>query len=129
VASNVPARHVREAQLFYLQLSLPPPFGVLDISDILTANIYIDCRPFFDLHLCAARMGLGLRLDDDWASDWRALATAVFAIVSTMYLVLYRLQTVKKHPDEPPIIASAVPYVGHLLGMALQGGRYVKGIG
>lgn len=70
-----------------------------------------------------------LRLDLDWGSDWTALATVVAAVLSTVYLILYRLQTIKKHPDEPPIIASAIPYVGHILGMATQGGRYVKGIG
>ena len=53
----------------------------------------------------------------------------VAAVALTFYLILYRLQTVKSHPDEPPIIPSAVPYVGHLLGMALKGGRYIKQIG
>ncbi|KAK1767814.1 putative cytochrome p450 protein [Phialemonium atrogriseum] len=56
------------------------------------------------------------------------LATAA-AVVLTLYLVLYKLQTVKTHPDEPPIIASGIPFVGHLLGMALKGGRYIKQIG
>lgn len=70
-----------------------------------------------------------LHLDRDWGSDWGSVATASLAVLTTIYLILYRLQTLKKHPDEPPIIASAIPYVGHLLGMAVSGGRYVKGIG
>ncbi|KAK3349907.1 cytochrome P450 [Lasiosphaeria hispida] len=63
------------------------------------------------------------------AADWEAVALTVIAAVGGVYLLLYRMQTARKHPDEPPIVASAVPYVGHLLGMAMQGGRYVKGIG
>ncbi|KAL2015754.1 hypothetical protein VTK56DRAFT_4864 [Thermocarpiscus australiensis] len=54
--------------------------------------------------------------------------TAVAAVLAA-YLLLYRWQLVKAHPDEPPIIPSAIPFVGHLLGMALQGGRYVKNMG
>ncbi len=67
-----------------------------------------------------------LRLDRD---DWTTPITVVVTVLSTLYLILCCLQTVKKHPDEPPIIAPGIPYVGHLLGMALKGGRYVKGIG
>ncbi|KAK0707411.1 cytochrome P450 [Lasiosphaeris hirsuta] len=63
------------------------------------------------------------------AADWGTAALTAIAVVGGVYLLLYRMQTARKHPDEPPIIASAVPYVGHLLGMAMQGGRYVKGIG
>lgn len=50
-------------------------------------------------------------------------------IILTLYLVLYKLQTVKSHPNEPPIVASGIPFVGHLLGMGLKGGRYIKQIG
>ncbi|KAK5662090.1 hypothetical protein OQA88_10205 [Cercophora sp. LCS_1] len=77
----------------------------------------------------ASRLVEVLHLDRDWGSDWGSVATASLAILTTIYLIFYRLQTSKKHPDEPPVIASAIPYVGHLLGMALFGGRYVKGIG
>jgi hypothetical protein len=51
------------------------------------------------------------------------------AVLFVGYLLLYRWQLVKAHPDEPPIIPSRIPFVGHLLGMALQGGRYVKNLG
>ncbi|KAK6086688.1 3-ketoacyl-CoA thiolase, peroxisomal 2 [Seiridium cupressi] len=30
---------------------------------------------------------------------------------------------------EPPIVTSRIPYLGHLLGMIIHGGRYVKSIG
>jgi len=64
-----------------------------------------------------------------YLDDWTSIVTLAAAIAGTLYLLLYRLQTSKKHAHEPPIIAPAIPYVGHLLGMAFQGGRYVKGIG
>ncbi|KAK1759663.1 cytochrome P450 [Echria macrotheca] len=69
---------------------------------------------------------LGLEGGSDWLTT---PATLAVASLSTLYLVLYKLQTAKKHADEPPIIASGIPFVGHLLGMALHGGRYVKSIG
>ena len=56
-------------------------------------------------------------------------APTAAVIFLTVWFLLYRLQTVKSHPDEPPIIAPVVPFVGHLLGMAVHGGRYIKGIG
>lgn len=56
------------------------------------------------------------------------LATAGVVIL-TLYLFLYKLQTVKSHPNEPPVVASGIPFVGHLLGMSLKGGRYIKHIG
>ncbi|KAJ7069622.1 cytochrome P450 [Mycena amicta] len=54
-------------------------------------------------------------------------ATAV--VLTTFYLVLYRLQSTKVHSDEPPIVAPTIPFIGHLLGMAFKGGKYIKGIG
>ncbi|KAJ7471957.1 cytochrome P450 [Mycena latifolia] len=56
------------------------------------------------------------------------LVTAA-TVVSTLYLILYLLQTVKNHANEPPIVASRIPFVGPLLGMVLEGGRHVKNIG
>ncbi|KAH8903445.1 cytochrome P450, partial [Coniochaeta sp. PMI_546] len=49
--------------------------------------------------------------------------------ILTLYLALYRLQTRPRHPNEPPILPSRLPFVGPLVGMALQGGRYLKQIG
>lgn len=60
------------------------------------------------------------------AGNTTAIAIAALAIC---YLLLYRWQLVKTHPNEPPIIPSTVPFVGHPLRMALQGGRYVKNLG
>ncbi|KAF7314483.1 Cytochrome P450 [Mycena kentingensis (nom. inval.)] len=50
-------------------------------------------------------------------------------LLLTVYALLYHWQTVKAHPDEPPIIAPPLPFIGHLLGMVLHGGRYIKSIG
>jgi hypothetical protein len=56
------------------------------------------------------------------------LATAAVVFV-TLYVVLYKLQSVKTHPNEPPIISSRIPFLGPLVGMALKGGKHVKEIG
>ncbi len=64
------------------------------------------------------------------AAQWplSGLATTALVLVS-VYVVLYRLQFAKHHAREPPIIASPLPFVGHVLGMALFGGSYIKSIG
>ena len=56
------------------------------------------------------------------------LATSL-AVAVTVYLILFRLSSTKAHPEEPPIITSPIPFIGHLLGMALRGGSYVKSLG
>ncbi|KAJ9131314.1 Cytochrome P450 [Coniochaeta hoffmannii] len=50
-------------------------------------------------------------------------------LLATLYALLHHLHLRPRHPREPPIIPSRLPYLGPLLGMALQGGRYLKGIG
>ncbi|KAM7224040.1 cholesterol 7-alpha-monooxygenase [Rhypophila decipiens] len=49
--------------------------------------------------------------------------------LAILYLALYALQSLKSHPNEPPILPSRIPYIGHLLSMTLQGGRYLKNLG
>ncbi|KAM7195224.1 putative cytochrome p450 protein [Naviculisporaceae sp. PSN 640] len=56
------------------------------------------------------------------------LLTILLPILLT-YILLYHLQSVKSHPSEPPILAPRIPYIGHLLGMALRGGKYTKQLG
>lgn len=71
---------------------------------------------------------LGLVLDQ--GNDIRTTTmTTALVVLFTLYIILYRLQLIKKHKDEPDVIPSAIPFVGHLLGMALLGGKYVKGLG
>ena len=49
-----------------------------------------------------------------------ALAGAVFAYA------LYSFLGSKRDPREPPYITSAIPLIGHLLGMAYQGADYFR---
>ncbi|KAI1500888.1 cytochrome P450 [Biscogniauxia marginata] len=63
--------------------------------------------------------------------EWWPLSTVATFIVTiiTAYAVTYQLSTRKLDPREPTVVASPIPYVGHILGMVLLGGRYVKNIG
>ncbi|ETS77868.1 hypothetical protein PFICI_09930 [Pestalotiopsis fici W106-1] len=47
----------------------------------------------------------------------------------TVYTAIYWFSTRPHDAREPPVIPSGIPYVGHLLGMVLQGGRYIKELG
>ncbi|CAK7220436.1 hypothetical protein SBRCBS47491_004187 [Sporothrix bragantina] len=56
--------------------------------------------------------------------------TAVLIGLGTLYFILYRLQLRQSRPDEPPVIpAPGLPFLGHVLCMALQGGRYMQQLG
>ncbi|KAL2147275.1 hypothetical protein VTI28DRAFT_10265 [Corynascus sepedonium] len=59
----------------------------------------------------------------------QSVTLSIVTVLVATYLLLYRCQLVKAHPNEPPIIPSAVPFIGHVLGMLLFGGRYVKNLG
>ncbi|CAK7221781.1 hypothetical protein SCUCBS95973_004616 [Sporothrix curviconia] len=55
---------------------------------------------------------------------------AVFVGLGTLYVILYRLQLRRSRPDEPPVIPGpGLPFLGHVLCMALQGGRYMQQLG
>lgn len=58
----------------------------------------------------------------------RTMLTAIGGALAAFFF-LYRLGTTKVHPDEPTVIPPRVPIIGHLLGMAIHGGKYVKSIG
>ncbi|KAJ7478605.1 cytochrome P450 [Mycena galericulata] len=58
-----------------------------------------------------------------------SVLSTTLAVLSALYLVLYRLQKMQNHANEPPIVCSRIPFVGPLVGMAFEGGRYVKSIG
>ncbi|KAI1373561.1 cytochrome P450 [Hypoxylon crocopeplum] len=55
-------------------------------------------------------------------------ATSIVAIL-TLYFLVYQFSSRKADPREPPVIAPTIPVVGHVLGMALLGGRYIKDLG
>ncbi|OTA54178.1 cytochrome P450 [Hypoxylon sp. EC38] len=68
---------------------------------------------------------------NDLALEWwpfSAGATAIIGII-TLYFITYQLSSRKIDPREPPVLAPAIPIVGHILGMALLGGRYIKNLG
>ena len=56
------------------------------------------------------------------------IAVLIFLPIA-IYLFLYHYQSARLHPDEPPIIPSRIPFVGHMLGMGVHGGSYVKNLG
>ncbi|KAI0199829.1 cytochrome P450 [Astrocystis sublimbata] len=61
---------------------------------------------------------------------WSKLPTATWiAAFFLLYFLLYQYSKTKVDRKEPPVIASHVPFVGHLVGMALRGGKYMKNIG
>ncbi|KAI1458084.1 cytochrome P450 [Annulohypoxylon moriforme] len=54
------------------------------------------------------------------------------SLLITLIILMPAFHTLSKrklNPQEPPIIAPTIPVVGHLLGMALLGGRYIKNLG
>jgi cytochrome P450 len=61
--------------------------------------------------------------------DMLLLPSWLLAGFITIYAAIYWLSTRPLDAREPPIVPSGIPYLGHLLGMVLQGGRYVKEIG
>ncbi|KAI0419450.1 cytochrome P450 [Xylaria grammica] len=56
------------------------------------------------------------------------IATCI-AIVVAAYGLVYQYSKQKLDVKEPPVIASGIPFVGHVLSMALHGGKYIKNIG
>ncbi|KAI0537376.1 cytochrome P450 [Xylaria digitata] len=56
------------------------------------------------------------------------IATCI-AIVFTTYGLVYQYSTRKLDAKEPEVIASRIPFIGHILRMALYGGKYIKNIG
>ncbi|KAI0434247.1 cytochrome P450 [Xylaria sp. FL1042] len=56
------------------------------------------------------------------------IATCI-AVVLTVYGLVYQYSTQKLDAKEPTIIASSIPFIGHILGMAVHGGKYIKNLG
>ncbi|KAI0178614.1 cytochrome P450 [Hypoxylon sp. FL1284] len=68
---------------------------------------------------------------NDLAPEWWPFSVGTTAVVAllTVYFITYQLSSRKVDPREPPLIVPAIPLVGHLLGMALLGGKYIKNLG
>jgi hypothetical protein len=62
-------------------------------------------------------------------SDISLTIITAILLVFSLFLYLDRVQKAKFNPDEPPIIPSYPPFVGHVLGMIIYGGRYMKTLG
>ncbi|KAI0391943.1 cytochrome P450 [Xylariaceae sp. FL0594] len=56
-------------------------------------------------------------------------AATCLAILAVGYVLLHRSSTLKCDDREPPILASPIPFIGHILNMALYGGKYIKNLG
>lgn len=60
------------------------------------------------------------------ARGWATIVASFFAL---LYYLLYRVGARKIHPYDPAVIPPKIPFVGHVLAMAIQRGKYVKTIG
>ncbi|KAI1429894.1 cytochrome P450 [Xylaria sp. FL1777] len=56
------------------------------------------------------------------------IATCI-AIVLVAYGLVYQYSAQKLDAKEPTVIASGIPFIGHVLGMAVHGGKYIKNLG
>lgn len=56
-------------------------------------------------------------------------ATTVVLGLVTIVVALRVAAGRKLHPNEPTVLPSWIPFIGHLVGMALYGGRYIKRLG
>jgi hypothetical protein len=65
------------------------------------------------------------QMDSAWQEYRFSLIIPVFLALFCSF-VLHTLPAKKVDPREPPVIRSTIPYVGHLIGMALSGSRYFK---
>ncbi|KAI1801494.1 cytochrome P450 [Daldinia bambusicola] len=65
------------------------------------------------------------------APEWWPFSAGTTALVAgiTIFFLAHHLSSRKLDPREPPVLAPAIPVIGHLLGMALLGGRYIKNLG
>lgn len=57
------------------------------------------------------------------------MAATCIGIAVTAYSILYQYSRWMIDAREPPVIASTIPFVGHILGMGLYGGKYIKNLG
>lgn len=63
-------------------------------------------------------------------SSWNLTPTTTILLsILTLILTLHFHSIRKLNPREPPILSPPIPLIGHLLGMFLLGGRYIKNLG
>ncbi|EHK24958.1 uncharacterized protein TRIVIDRAFT_134374, partial [Trichoderma virens Gv29-8] len=56
------------------------------------------------------------------------LTTVIIGLLSLTFALRYTSGK-KVHPSEPTVVQPWIPLIGHLLGMAVHGGRYIKRLG
>ncbi|KAI0888199.1 cytochrome P450 [Annulohypoxylon maeteangense] len=62
--------------------------------------------------------------------SWIVYATAFILIpILTIIIVIQSYSQRKLNPREPTVLAPAIPVIGHIIGMAIFGGRYIKNLG
>ncbi|KAI1369911.1 cytochrome P450 [Xylaria arbuscula] len=63
--------------------------------------------------------------------EWWFLSpvSTCIGIAVAIYVLLYRIAAQKVDANEPTVITSKIPFIGHILGMALYGGKYIKNLG
>lgn len=65
---------------------------------------------------------------ETWAVNLGTVATVTAGFLALAFILRYTSGK-KLHPSEPIVIQPWVPLIGHLMGMALHGGRYIKQLG
>ena len=50
----------------------------------------------------------------------------LLAAAVAVLLVLDRLITPQRFPNEPPVVPHLIPYIGHILGLLRHGSRYYQ---
>lgn len=68
----------------------------------------------------------------EWAETWPSTSIVAWAVgLVTIYAIIWQLSLRQDDLREPPVVAPTIPipFLGHLLGMAMQGGKYVKNLG
>ncbi|KAI2610292.1 cytochrome P450 [Hypoxylon fragiforme] len=55
--------------------------------------------------------------------------TIILGLLLTLYILTSHLSSLKIHPHEPPVLPPSIPIIGHVLNIALLGGRYIKRLG
>lgn len=63
-----------------------------------------------------------------WTTNLGTIATITAGFLALAFILRY-MSGQKLHPSEPIVIQPWVPLIGHLMGMALHGGRYIKQLG
>lgn len=51
---------------------------------------------------------------------------SIITLLIIVYITIQYFATRKVDPREPPVISSTLPYLGHILGILQNGGKYYK---